>query len=257
MQIGNRPLPTVLRSAFQKRNYVALLNMHRSYPAFWENLRRYLSGKGAYPYRIEIRTPTGSVSPILYSNDDLLGVNEIFCRQDYFAGTTVKVVVDVGSNIGLSALYFLTRNRESACYLFEPDTRNVQRLRLNLIGFESRYFLREVAIWNYSGKVQFGLESTGRYGGIGIQTSEQIKVNCLDVNTMLREILDKETVIDILKIDTEGAELSTVRAIETRYLMRIRRIYLESHPAERLHPAIFDQQQYGGVCQLTNRALCI
>jgi hypothetical protein len=64
MRIGNRSLPTVLRSVFQKRNYGALLNMRRSYPAFWENLRRYLSGKGIYPYKIEIRTPTGSVSPI-------------------------------------------------------------------------------------------------------------------------------------------------------------------------------------------------
>jgi len=44
---------------------------------------------------------------------------EIFCRLDYLAKTDIKVVVDIGSNIGISALYFLSRNKQAKCYLFE------------------------------------------------------------------------------------------------------------------------------------------
>lgn len=254
--LGNRPLSTVLGSVFQKQHYIALWNMYRNYPAFGENLKRYLSGKGKYPYKVRIRTPTGNISPTLYSHHDLLTINEIFCREDYFADNTVDVVVDIGSNIGISTLYFMTRNNKSRCYLFEPDTRNIEKLKLNLVGFESRYSLREEAVSDVSGSFRFGIESTGRYGGIGIETGEYIEINCLDVNEVLREILEKDEIIDILKTDTEGVEVRTIKAIKEDFLKRIRRIYLEANPEEKLHPTIFEQHQYGSVCQLTNRLFC-
>lgn len=253
---GDRSLSTVLNSALQKKHYVALLNMYRNYPAFWENLGRYLSGKGKYPYRIQVRTPTGTINPTIYNYHDLLTVNEVFCRQDYFADSTISVVVDLGSNIGISALYFLTRNSQSRCYLFEPDTRNIKKLKHNLVQFESRYLLRKEAVSDSSGCFRLGIENTGRYGGIGIETGEYIDVDCLGINEVLQEILKKEEIIDILKIDTEGVEVKTVKAIEEIFLKRIRRIYLEANPKEQLHPGTFQQYQHGSICRLTNRALC-
>ncbi len=80
-------------------------------------------------------------------------------------------------------------------------------------------------------------------------------MDCLSISEALREILEKEEVIDILKVDTEGAEIRTVKAIGGDLIKRIKRIYLEAEPEELLHPEAFDQHQYGGVCQLTNRAL--
>ena len=254
--IGDRPLPTFLQAVFQKQHYVALWNMYRNYPAFTENLKRYLLGKGEYPYKIQVKTPTGIVSPTLYSHHDLLTVNEIFCRQDYYADDELRVVVDLGSNIGISALYFMTRNDESRCYLFEPDPRNVEKLKLNLSGYEPRYVLRQEAVSDVGGSFRFGIESTGRYGGIGLETGEYIEVSCLPVNEVLREIVAKEGTIDILKIDTEGVELRIVRAIEEDLLKRIRKVYLESNPGGRLHPAMFEQRQYGSICRLTNKTLC-
>lgn len=251
---GGRSLPTIVRAVFQRQHYVALWNMYRLYPAFRENLGRYLSGRGKYPYGIEVKTPLGIVKPTLYSRHDLLTVNEIFCRKDYFADGSDEVVIDVGSNIGISALYFMTRHSRARCYLFEPDGRNVEKLKLNLSGFESRYLLRQEAVSDVSGLLHFGIESTGRYGGLGIETDERIEVNCLSINEVLREILAEEEVIDILKIDTEGVEIRTVKAIEKNLAKRIKKIYLEAEPEELLHPDIFDQSQYGSVCRLTNNA---
>lgn len=253
---GDRRLSTVLRSVFQRRHYVALWNMYRTYPAFAENLGRYLLGGGRYPYQIQVETPTGVASITLYSHHDLLTVNEIFCRQDYYADDRTRVVVDLGSNIGISALYFMTRNDESRCYLFEPDPRNIEKLKLNLSGYEARYVLRQEAVSDIGGSFRFGIESTGRYGGIGLETGENIEVNCLPINDVLREIVAEEGTIDILKIDTEGVELRIARAIEKESLTRIRKIYLESNPPEGLHPTMFEQRQYGSVCHLTNKALC-
>src|SRR5262245_33582109 len=136
--LGGRPIDKVLISPFRARNYAALLGMMRVLPDFPNFLIRYLTEKGSYPYRLEVRTPTGNIVVTLYNHHDLLTANEIFCREDYRVPHEIKIVVDIGSNIGLSALYFLTRNRTVRCHLFEPDPRNLEKLRLNLRGFEQR-----------------------------------------------------------------------------------------------------------------------
>src|SRR5688572_9903353 len=115
--------------------------MFRVYRSPVPALVRYTFGTGRYPVQIPVRTPLGWLSPTLYSHHDLLTLNEIFCRLDYAVGPTPRVVVDVGSNIGLSALYFLTRDPSVRCYLFEPVPQNVERLRGNLAGFEERFTL--------------------------------------------------------------------------------------------------------------------
>jgi hypothetical protein len=115
--------------------------------------------------------------------------------------------------------------------------------------------LRKEAVADFSGRVQFGIESSGRYGGIRANTSQYIEVDCLDVTEVLQEIMEKESVIDVLKIDTEGVEIRTVKAIRKPLLGRIKRIYLEAYPKEKLHPTMFEQHQYGSICELRNRSL--
>ena len=73
---------------------------------------------------VSVNTPVGMYDMTLYSCHDILTVNEIFCRNDYPASQDLRVVVDIGSNIGISAAYFLTRNNQVRCYLFEPDPKN-------------------------------------------------------------------------------------------------------------------------------------
>jgi FkbM family methyltransferase len=250
--VGNRSLATILGAPFKRQHYVALGNMWRLYPDFWRILFRYLSGRGTYPYRCEIRTPCGLICPTLYSHHDLLTVNEIFCRQDYPADETTRAVIDIGSNIGISALYFLTRTPASRCYLFEPDPKNVRRLELNLAGLESRFVLHRVAVSDVSGRSRFGVEPTGRYGGLTVETGEYIEVECSAINDALEAILATEGTIDILKVDSEGVEISTVKAITPEHASRIGHIYLEARPRETLHAQTHRQHQYGQVCHLTH-----
>lgn len=248
--IGKRSAAQLLTAPFQRTHYVALFNMRRRYPRFFNNLKRYLTGKGHYPYDIQVRTPVGIVSMRLYSHHDLLTVNEIFCREDYFADESLHHVVDVGSNIGISALYFLTRNYDSTCVLYEPDPRNVERLRHNLRGYEGRYHLVQSAVSDQSGTVEFGVEPTGRYGGIALKTGRTITASCLHVNEVLRNALQSTDHIDVLKIDTEGVEIQTVNAIDATLLPTISAIYLEARPCSPLHPHLFKNRQYGSVRRL-------
>lgn len=251
--LWNRPFKDYVAALVQKEHYIAVFNMARRYPEPARNFYRYLTGRGRYPYYVRVRTPLGTIEPRLDSFHDLLTVNEIFCRLDYAADPGIRTVVDLGSNVGISALYFLTRNAQVKCHLFEPNPRNVSRLRANLAAFGDRYRLVEKAVAFERGQVEFGIEPTGRYGGIGVATGSTINVECLHINDVLESVLLEAGSIDILKIDTEGAEIATVEAIDQSLARRIRRIFLEARPERPLHAAIFRCRQYGSVCQLTNR----
>jgi FkbM family methyltransferase len=248
--LGNRSLSLIARNALRRDNYDAVRRMWSVCAQPRETAWRYLSGRGEYPYRCELRTPLGTVTPRVDCHDDLVTVVEVFCRLDYAAPPNLRVVVDLGSNIGISALYFLTRNRDCRCRLYEPVPRNAERLRENLAGFEDRYELIEAAVWDRSGTVTFGLEPTGRYGGIGVPGSESIEVPCLDIN----DVLAREPAIDLLKVDTEGAEIATVAAIRPDLQERIGVIYLETMERPVLHPERFDASFSCDTLRLAQRA---
>ena len=164
MKLGKRSLKQILKAVLAPQHYIALWRSLVVYQHPWDGIKRYFFAKGTYPIDLPIKTPTGLISPKLYWHYDMLTVNEVFCRKDYQADKEIKVVVDLGSNIGLSALYFLTRNTASYCYLFEPDPENIQKLRHNLATFSDRYSLQTCAVASKSGTRKFGREPTGRYG---------------------------------------------------------------------------------------------
>ncbi len=182
----------------------------------------------------------------------MMTVNEVFCRLDYNAGPGVRTIVDIGSNIGISALYFLSRNRSAHCYLAEPDPKNIARLSKNLAPFAARYTLDECAVSDAAGTVEFGLESSGRYGGIGLERDETILVRCRDINELLEEVIAAAGRIDILKVDTEGLEARTVMAIRPDLLDEVDVIYLESlEQVEPLHPTSMVQTRRLATWRLT------
>jgi len=224
----------VVKEVFKPRNYTALVRMLRIYPAFPAAAWRYFTGRGRYPYHCRIRTPAGTIAPTLYSQHDMWTVNEIFCREDYAAEPPVRTVVDIGSNIGISALYFLTRDAQCRCWLHEPVSSNVERLRANLAGYEDRYELREVAVAAEAGTAVFGVEDSGRYGGIGVALDQSIEVECVAVDQALAAALANADLIDVLKIDTEGTELELLAASAPALLGSVRQVFLES--ADRGHP---------------------
>jgi FkbM family methyltransferase len=180
-------------------------------------------------------------------------VNEIFCRRDYPATAHHRVIVDFGSNIGISAAYFLTVAPESFVYLYEPLRSNIERLKDNLRRFEGRYALQEVAVGEANGEVKFGWEDTGRYGGIGQGTGKYVFVACRDSNQILDEIIAKHGRIDVLKVDIEKLEREVTERIPVAIARNIARIYVEyiptSNPLERTHT----YRQYGNIAQFVNK----
>ena len=227
--LADRPLGFVVQNALRPDNYRSLARAMRRYEHPRDALSRYFRGSGDYPARIGVRTPMGLVHPKVWAKDDVFTVNEVFCRLDYKAGPADRVVVDIGSNVGISALYFLTRGPDVRCILFEPVPANVVRLRENLAGYEDRWELYEVAVADRAGTLPFAIEPTGRYGGLDRTDAltDTIDVTVEHVNDALERVLAEHDRIDVLKLDTEDSEPATVRAIRPDLLARIGRIYCE------------------------------
>lgn len=251
--LGNRPLIRVGRAALQMRHYRALKNSLLRYERPFDSLFRYLFAGGRYPTEVPIRTPLGAVRPVIYSYHDMLTISEVFCREDYRCGESIKTVVDFGSNIGISALYFLTRNREAFAYLFEPLPRNGERLLKNLRHFKDRYEFYPVAITLSDGEAELGFEETGRYGGIGLKREKTMRVPSRGVSSVLREVLHKRGEVDVLKIDIESLEEEILAAIPQDMLRRIKQILVEYDYGRNSLPVTHDYLQDGPIARFRRR----
>lgn len=251
MQIAGRGVSKIAGSVLHRRNYIAARNMLRVFEHPVQVLRRYLTGSGEYPSTLRVRTPLGWVSLQLYSPHDLLTVNEIFCRSDYYAGARDRVIVDFGSNIGISAAYFLSRNPDAFAYLFEPLPRNVTRLQDNLRPFEDRYTLQEVAVGATAGEVEFGWEETGRYGGVNAELGNSLTVTCVNSQQILRDVAEKHGHIDILKIDIEGLEAAVIGNIPVDLARKIDKLYVEYIFEENPLAETHTMAHWGGIAQFT------
>jgi FkbM family methyltransferase len=132
------------------------------------------------------------------------GFSERVCELSKSSG---GLMVDVGANAGYFPLLWTSANSRSRCIAFEPSPRNVELILENMRknGVNDRVSIKDIALGNSSGEAQFDLgpkEQTG-WGGVSlVETPQSIKVRIERLDTILAE----EAIIDLLKIDTEGAD---------------------------------------------------
>lgn len=251
---NGRPNHLILPNVFRPHNYVAFAKIGLKVKDPLTNARRYLFGGGSYPAKVAVRTPLGAAELTLYGGHDAVTVTEVFCGDIYRTKTPPRVVVDMGSNIGVSAMYFLTRSPECFCYLYEPDPRNVVKIRDNLRGFEGRFDLTEAAVGPRDEISTFFCEMTGRQGTLDptvwfvaygnadhtdeisrARHVEEIKVRVESADSILGRVLERHGSVDVLKVDTEGTEHEILDAIAPEHLRGVRWIVAEWYEGRHRH----------------------
>lgn len=202
---------------FRGRNYLAALTMLRLSTRPLEMMRRYVRSEGDYPWSAELRTPLGRVPLLLTHAHDVRTVNEVFFRRDYGGGKP-GVVVDIGANIGISVVYFLTRSPSTRVYCWEPLPQNLATLERNVAPFADRVVISPHAVAPDAGTADFLMEEVGRYSGLAEYYEHSldtvtIRVECDAIADALSRVVAAEGRIDVLKIDTEGSERALLEAI--------------------------------------------
>lgn len=215
MRIRDRDVKRIAKAPFQARHWLALGRGLKVYERPAVALARYVTNSGNYPWAPVLKTPTGPLKPNLRDYHDLLTVNEIFCRQDYGSGLDRRVIIDIGANRGLAALFFLSRRSDSRVYCFEPDPANTVRLRETLATYESRYELIERAV-TPTRVESIRFVPAGRYGRSATDQDEHaVVVPAIGIADAVQYVLDKESWVDLVKIDTEGSEQVLVQALRS------------------------------------------
>ncbi|MBI3582503.1 MAG: FkbM family methyltransferase [Nitrospinae bacterium] len=150
---------------------------------------------------------------------------DIFVDEIYKFETMKKspVIYDCGANIGMSSIYFKRLYPGSKIKAFEADPQVVKILESNLS--RSGYGDIEVinkAVWINNNGIEFSPDRSD--GGSIYGKNGKIKVETL----RLREWIEKEEEIDMLKIDIEGAEEDVIFDCKSS-LYNIKNLFIEYH----------------------------
>ena len=179
---------------------------------------------------VVVRTPTGHFRVFLRNYESLKTCFSVFCRRDYATSIDPPCeFLDVGANIGIASLYFLSRNPANRVTCFEPDRANLGFLERNLSEFDKRSKINAYALGLSPGLVSLFRADDGKYSSL--IPSERAclpdQVECRVFDDALRETATNALPV-VVKLDVEGLELDLVRSIEWRNHPGIWRLLCES-----------------------------
>jgi FkbM family methyltransferase len=144
----------------------------------------------------------------------------------------VKTVLDIGANVGATALYFARLFPNARIYAFEPAPDNFAVLSRNIAnstrirGFNFGLGAQdaELELFHSDNPVNFGGYSLHPAGS---DTSKKVRIKVRNVAAVLAELsLEK---IDVVKVDTEGAEYDILTAFPESILRTAKYVTGELH----------------------------
>jgi len=144
----------------------------------------------------------------------------------------VKTVLDIGANVGATALYFARLFPNASVYAFEPAPDNFRVLERNIAN-SSRIRGFNFALGAADATLElFASDNPVNFGGYslhaaGSDTSKRIRIPVRNVATVLAELSLRN--IDVIKVDTEGAEWDILTAFPEEVLRTARYITGELH----------------------------
>ncbi len=158
----------------------------------------------------------------------LMSINELFIAEFYKFKTNKDSprIIDCGSYIGTSVLYFKVHYPNAILTAFEPDKENYLLLKTNLDSWNfSDTEVINAAIWVDNGNISF--TSAGNMSSkIEVENvkegDDKQSVECV----RLKDLLNEE--IDFLKIDIEGAEYAVLKDCSDD-LQNVKNLFVEYH----------------------------
>lgn len=155
--------------------------------------------------------------------------DEIFVNESYRFQTesNAPVIIDCGSNIGLSILYYKNIYPNSIIHAFEPDNKIFKILSNNIYKNNlSNIVLNNCAVWVNNGTLNFFHENSDGGHLVNHENNEGkiSKVECISI----AEYISKFDIIDLLKIDIEGAEYEVIIDCK-EHLHKVKYLFIEFH----------------------------
>lgn len=197
------------------------------------------------------------------THDDLV-IREIFEQRCYRRATLLSgdVILDIGGNIGASAVYFARRamseRKTITVHTFEPDAENLDVLRRNVEVYSDVICVHPQAIGSVDGVETLWVNTHGPNKGRHT-TIEKRGYTPTTVQTLGLLNAVRETHCTVIKCDIEGGEFFLPWS-ELRDESYVREIIMETHMERdrfrRLDaPRLVQQMSAGGFQQATQRRI--
>ena len=141
----------------------------------------------------------------------------------------VQTIVDIGANVGTASVFFALHYPQARILAFEPSPDSFSLLEKNLAGLPGA---RAFACGLYNCDKQVPLfqghqdSVTNSIGESALNTGASVQVELRDALSMM--FSQQVSQIDILKVDTEGAELPILQSLAP-LLPAVQVLYLEYH----------------------------
>jgi FkbM family methyltransferase len=150
---------------------------------------------------------------------------EIFVEEYYRFETSSKVPViyDCGANVGTSCAFFKLIYPQSRILAFEPNPKITNYLIRNIKNNSLENIeVIERAVWIDKDGIELGMEDADG-------SSIHLEKNKTKVKSVrLKDYLEKEEVVDMLKMDIEGAEIEVLKDCRES-LSNVKNIFVEFH----------------------------
>ncbi|RNC86884.1 MAG: FkbM family methyltransferase [Winogradskyella sp.] len=184
----------------------------------------------------------GFLKPILLRTHttDFSTFKQIFHNNEYDIqfDFNPRVIIDAGANIGLASLYFSKRYPEAKIFAIEPEVSNYAKLKETVDGYQN---IKPIlaALHHTEGEILEVFDQGVGHWGFATRKSDDTTINntASTIDTIsIPSLINKceLDIIDVLKIDIEGAEVEVFEKYFENWLPKVRCIIIEFH--ERFRP---------------------
>ncbi len=156
----------------------------------------------------------------------------VYTEPSFYRPKPSDVVLDIGANLGLFALYLNWRAPGVTVHCFEPGRSTFERLReiTRINRLDSKILLHRYAVSNRDGDAYLSQHERTVQRALARQPDQAAGGE--PVKTLsLGSALDRCGVahVDFMKIDIEGAEIELIEGTDSAVWKRIARVALEYH----------------------------
>ncbi|MEX1997124.1 MAG: FkbM family methyltransferase [Candidatus Andersenbacteria bacterium] len=147
--------------------------------------------------------------------------------------TSPKLIIDAGAYTGFSTLYYATIFPQATVIAVEPEASNyavlVQNTRLL-----PNVRTTQAGLWPVDAYLQIIDRETGKWGFSvrEVEEADEYDVKAVTMDTILK--YSESTIIDILKLDIEGAEKELFSRNYQLWINKVNTIVIELH--DRINP---------------------
>lgn len=193
---------------------------------WWHYLKQQAPINGLVEFR------DGMIASLSDNPHDIVTLMVNFCKQDYGPIAPNSLVVDIGGNIGMFALY-ACRSGAERLIAFEPSLPSYEILKKNLSqsSIKTSVSLYQLAVSGRAGETVYISNESSPYNKV-ISTpynqQQAQKVATTDLDSIVNLCNGRR--IDYLKIDCEGAEWDILSQCSSDCLGQVDRIRMEFHP---------------------------